>query len=394
MIPFLWLCLVLCVLCAWFVLWPAAKGRKDKLQQEDNLEWFHLRARELAVEGGEELQRDAQLRLLEDAQVPNEGTAEEMAGRFRAWLILPIIFIVSALLYFQLGGMPDVVLTEKLNTLGSDTSQQEMDALVRAVELRSEQRPDNLYYLSLLGRFHMGQSDYQAALQIYESLLQAVPTDPQALAFAAQADYLAANRRLGDAAKLRAETALAADPRQATALGLLGMAAYEQGEFRGAISYWERLLAVHSGDSESARMIEGVIANARQQLGETAPMVEEGVEAQPLTAGVTVQVSLPEGVTVAGGDTVFVLARDAISDSRMPIAVERHTGSQLPLTLRLDDANSMAGQKISQMASVIVSVQISPDGRPGEANATWVGNSDPVTPSVAGEVIELKLQAN
>ena len=65
----------------------------------------------------------------------------------------------------------------------------------------------------------------------------------------------------------------------------------------------------------------------------------------------------------------------------MPIAVQRFEAGELPLTLRLDDSNSMAGQKLSSFESVMVLVQISPDGRPGEAGASWLGQAGPLNPS-------------
>ena len=75
-------------------------------------------------------------------------------------------------------------------------------------------------------------------------------------------------------------------------------------------------------------------------------------------------VALPEGPGLAPTDTVFVLARNAASDSRMPIAVQRLQAAQLPVTLRLDDSNSMAGQKLSATESVMVVVQVSPARTP------------------------------
>mgnify|MGYP003382147537 CR=1 FL=1 len=104
------------------------------------------------------------------------------------------------------------------------------------------------------------------------------------------------------------------------------------------------------------------------------------------------RVALPEGAAVAATDTVFVLARNALSDSRMPIAVQRLQVGQLPLTLRLDDGNSMAGQKLSATESVLVVVQVSPDGTPGEAGATWLGQAGPLTPSLDQSPQEILLQ--
>jgi cytochrome c-type biogenesis protein CcmH len=63
----------------------------------------------------------------------------------------------------------------------------------------------------------------------------------------------------------------------------------------------------------------------------------------------------------------------------------------LPLTLRLDDSNSMAGQKLSAAESVVVVVQVSPDGTPGEASATWLGQLGPLAPSTDTEARDIVL---
>ncbi len=146
-------------------------------------------------------------------------------------------------------------------------------------------------------------------------------------------------------------------------------------------------------------MITGVMDMARQRLiaaGETVEDPPAGAtelaQAGEPSAGVTVRVALPEGASVAATDTVFVLARNAASDSRMPIAVQRLQASQLPVTLRLDDSNSMAGQKLSAAESVVVIVQVSPDGTPGEASATWLGQAGPLAPSSDVSPREILLQ--
>jgi cytochrome c-type biogenesis protein CcmH len=285
-----------------------------------------------------------------------------------------------------------------------DMTPAQMRDLIHDVESRSAERPDNLHYLALLGRYYMGEEDYGQAATTYDVLVEAVPEDAQALAYAAQAEYLAAGRSLSDRARLRAEQALAADPHQRTALGLLGMASFEQQQYRAAIEYWQRLIAMEPGDSESAQMIAGVIETARQRLGQEDPAGAAAVSAASADvaavaavdsgAGVTVRVSVPPGGVITPTDTVFILARNAESDSRMPIAVQRLTGAQLPVTLRLDDSNSMAGQKISETASVIVAVQVSADGRPGEANASWLGELGPIAPSADETPMEILLQPN
>lgn len=405
---FLLACAGLVLLSSVFYLFPRLRpGAAEADLDRANLEWFRQREAELAGDDNSALQEDARIRLLED-QRQREERQKTLSQSFPVWLLLPFVALLASGLYYVLGAAPDVLITQRLHAMQEDTTPAQMRDLIHDVETRSAQRPDNLHYLALLGRFYMGEEDYQQAAQTYDALVAVVPEDAQALAYAAQAEYLAAGRTLGNRARLRAEQALAADPHQRTALGLLGMASFEQQQYRAAIEYWQRLQAMEPPESESGQMIAQVIETARQRLGEQEPGAEPApaaaATAEPAAtttatattagAGVTVRVTAPQGAAIAATDTVFILARNAESDSRMPIAVQRLTGAQLPVTLRLDDSNSMAGQKLSQTASVIVAVQVSADGRPGADNASWVGEAGPVVPSSDDTALEIVLHPN
>jgi cytochrome c-type biogenesis protein CcmH len=391
-------CGALVLLSALFLLRPF---RRPSDAPEDvtlaNLEWYRLREQELEGEENETLREDVRLRLLEDDQQSGGGGASSSAAtraRFPAWLLLPLVAVAAGSLYYFLGAAPDVVITRQLQAIDENSPSGAMTSLIADIEKRAAQRPDNQHYTALLGRYYMGQRDYGRAAQTYGALAASAPEDAQALAYAAQAQYLAAGRTLNDDARMKAEQALAVNPHQRTALGLLGMASFEQGKYRAAIEYWQRLLAMEAPGSESANMIAGVIQTARERLGE-APAAQQQVTAAPADdvpggAGVTVRVPAPEGIDP--GDTVFILARNAQSGSRMPIAVRRLTAAQLPVTLRLDDSSSMAGQKLSDTESVMVVVQVSPDGKPGEATASWLGQVGPLAPSVGGEPVEIVLR--
>ena len=398
---FLFSCIALLLFSGLFYLFPRTRsgGAEQDLSQA-NLEWYRLRTEELAGEQ-DELQEDARLRLLEDEV--NRGPIEAEEGgvsRFPVWLLMPLVALFSAVLYYYLGAAPDVQIVRQMQAMDESTTAADRRRLIVDIEERSAQRPDNLHYKVLLGQFYMGEQDYAQAARTYGELAVAAPEDAQVLAYAAQAEYLAAGRTLTDKARLRAEQALAVSPHQRTALGLLGMASFEQQQYRAAIEYWQRLLVIEPPGSESARMIAEVIETARQQLGDADTTEDTGVIAatQGVPAvegvGVTVQVSAPAGAEISDGDTVFVLARNADSDSRMPIAVERLSAARLPVTLRLDDSNSMAGQKISSVPAVVVAVQVSPKGQPGESNATWLGEVGPVKPSVDGKPLDILLRAN
>jgi cytochrome c-type biogenesis protein CcmH len=399
----------LVLLSGLFYLFPRMRrGGADEDLAQANLASFRLREAELTAEGGDALQDDARLRLLEDEQQGQlSGTGAGSQQLFPLWVLLPLVALVSAGLYYKLGAASDVIIVRQLQNLNDDTSPDVMRRLIQDIEVRSAQRPDNLHYVALLGRYYMSEQDYARAADTYGALAQDAPQDAQALAYAAQAAYLASGRTLSDTARMRAEQALAVDPHQRTALGLLGMASFEQQQYRAAIEYWQRLLVMEQPDSESAKMITSVIESAQQKLGETGvpeqvsstvavspDALAETDVSTPGSSGVTVRVSLPEDGAVSANDTVFILARNAESDSRMPIAVQRLQGSQLPITLRLDDGNSMAGQKLSETESVVVVVQVSPSGRPGEANASWLGQAGPLAPSVGSEPLDIVLRAS
>ena len=422
MTVFLVTCVGLLLLGCLFLLFPRReRGNRGQDDTRANLEW--LRLREAEVEGDEALAADARLRLLEDERQGSGAPVEPPAATsaFPLWPLPLFLVIFSGVVYYQLGAAPDVLIARQLQSIAEDSPPEQMQELMRAIESRAAQRPDNLHYTALLGRFYMGQQDYARAATTYTGLARRAPGDAQALAYAAQAEYLARGRNLTSEAQMLAEQSLAIDPHQRTALGLLGMAAFEQQQYRAAIDYWQRLVAMEPAGSETARMISGVIESARQKLGEggeltassgntavTSPHTSDaaagvpaagvpaagvpaaGVPAAP-SPGVTVRVSAPAGASIGPEDTVFVLARNARSESRMPVAVQRFQGSQLPVTLRLDDSMSMAGQKLSDQASVMVVVQVSPDGRPGEAAATWLGSAGPLAPSLDQEPLEITL---
>ena len=398
-------CAVLVLLSGLFYLFPRRRsGGADEELERANIEWYRLRQAELAEEGADALQDDARLRLLEDEQQAGAVArpAPAATGSFPGWVLLPVVALLSSLLYYQLGAAPDVLISRQLQALENSDDPAQTAALIDAIRDRVDQRPGNLDYVALLGRYYMGRQEYARAAATYAELARQAPEDAYALAYAAQAEYLAAGRQLSERARMWAEQALAIQPHQRTALGLLGMASFEQQQYREAIGYWQRLLVTEQPGSESANMINGVIEAARQRLGETGETAvaaahtpqSDGAAGDVAAsgAGVTVRVALPEGAQVAPSDTVFVLARNAASDSRMPIAVQRLQAGQLPVTLRLDDSNSMAGQKLSATESVLVVVQVSPDGRPGEAGATWLGEAGPLAPSTALEPLEIVLQ--
>jgi len=386
---FIGVCALLLVLLVAVLYWPSRRSA-DLAQdlRRENLEWYRLRRAELEADDSD-LAADAELRLLEDERQGSAGPPLR-GGRFPRLLLIPLLALGAVLLYRHLGGVPDVLIARDLQRLGEDSSPEAVAALIERVEQRARQRPGNPDYLAILARHAMGREDFDRARELYDQLLSLQPEDPALLALAAQAEFLAAGRTLTPRAGERARQAVALKPGQRTALGLLGMAAFEQGDYAAAVGYWQRLLDRAGPDSPDARMLASVIAMARERMGGSAP-AQAPQQSEP-ALGVTVRVALPEGMTPDPAATVFVFARTSGGDSRMPLAVRRLSADRLPLTLRLTDADSMAGARLSGAERVDVSVQVSPSGRPGEAYAAYSGTAEGVRPSAGNDVVAIEIR--
>lgn len=434
-----WGGLALLALAALFLLFPGLflRSRRSEDRDASNRDWFLRRRQELgdgdsAIDTGvgrpgatdpalgEELLQDARLRLLDEADAETRAAEAAVAPRrlVNGPALLVVLALISAGLYWQLGASADVRIAAELDGMSADSSEADYRRLMLEVEDRAAQRPDNLYYRAMLGRFYMNEGDYGRARALYAELAEKAPNDAGAAAMAAQAGFLAAGRKLSREDQLLAERALSINPHQRTALGLLGMVSYERGEYQAAITYWRRLLVMEDPASSAAEMIRGVIARAEAAVAGTdapphgtAPAVASPGASSPGAstpgastpgpavaqaaaggAGVTLRLELADGARAAPGDTVFVFARNPALDTRMPVAVKRLTAAQLPLTLRLDDASSMAGQKISELAAVDVVARVSPTGQPGEQHATFQAAVSDLAPGSGEQVHTLVLR--
>jgi cytochrome c-type biogenesis protein CcmH len=158
------------------------------------------------------------------------------------------------------------------------------------------------------------------------------------------------------------------------------MAAFETSDFRQAIFYWQRLRELEPPGSQGYVMLTQVIERARQELGAAADQESDipDLSRKVVSPGVIVEVSIPATAAVSEDAAVFVLARQEGADSGMPIAVARVDARVWPLTVNLDDNASMAGQRISDFATVSIEVQVSRNGQPGRDNAVLWSRVDAV----------------
>jgi cytochrome c-type biogenesis protein CcmH len=360
------------------------------------LDWLALREQELGeLSEQPELVEDAKLRVVEEISQqarPAPDRVERRFGGLGPWFLGLAIATGSGAVYLVLGALPDMDLARRMAALNEDNLDQ-IPTLIRDIEKRAQVRPKNSDYLTLLAQYYAGSQEYGKALDAYEKLLQMIPENPEFLASAAQAEFMVSQRNLSPLGVRRAESALAVDPNQRTALGTLGMWAFESGRYAEAISYWERLQKLESPDSPGYTMMEQVLAEARQRLPAEQINPLAGAESagapqdsSDVGVGVGVDVINAGELDLPPETPVFIFARGSGSASRMPLAVVKSQLSALAQTIYLTDAESMAGQLISATPAVDVEVQVSPSGMPGRDNASWIGASTNIAPGQSTRV--------
>jgi cytochrome c-type biogenesis protein CcmH len=233
----------------------------------------------------------------------------------------------------------------------------------------------------MLGRFDQ-------AAQAYKSLLALQPDNAQAHADYADALGVVQHGRLkGEPAALIAK-ALALDPANLKALVLGGKEAFERQQYGEAIALWDRALRA-TQDPALRRPIETSIAEAKALSAPGA--------AQPAAAAASALGFVSGRVTVAPAlqgkvgpdDTVFVFAR-APEGSRMPVALLRKQGRDLPLDFALDDTLAMVPQsRLSQHPQVIVGGRVSRRGDAIPAAGDLEGELGPVPVGATGLKLEI-----
>ncbi|MBL8305067.1 MAG: tetratricopeptide repeat protein [Rubrivivax sp.] len=226
---------------------------------------------------------------------------------------------------------------------------------------------------------------FEEATQAYRQLLKLRPQDAQAHADFADALGVAQQGRLqGEPAKLIAR-ALELEPTNLKALVLAGKEAFERGRYAEAIGFWERA-AKTAPDERLRGPITTSIAEARALL--SPGQAASGAVGQTFVAGrVTVAAALKD--KVGPDDTVFIFARPP-EGSRMPVALLKKRGRDLPVDFALDDTLAMTREaRLSQHPRVIVGVRVSRRGDAIPAPGDLEGELAPVPLGSSGLALEI-----
>ncbi|MCZ4324137.1 c-type cytochrome biogenesis protein CcmI [Pseudomonas anguilliseptica] len=376
-----WLCAGLLLLTALaFLLIPVLRARKVQAEEDRtalNVTLYQERLQELQAQhdagalNAEQLANgrdEAARELLADTEGAQAQPARRSLGGKIPLIAALLMPLLGYGLYQHWGAIDDL---ERAQTFAQQPKTiEEMTARLEAAVKNDPKSAESWYFL---GRTYMAQERAGDAAVAFERAVDVAGREPELLGQWAQALYFSGNKQWTEQLQALTDEALKGDPAEVTSLGLLGIAAYEAGQFQQAIDRWQQLVAVLPAEDPSRLAIQGGIDRAREQLG--APAADAAPAA---SQGLTVRVALAAELQaqVQPGDAVFIFAR-AVSGPPMPLAVKRLSVADLPAEVSLSDSDAMMPQlKISGFEQVQLVARIS---RSGNATAgEWIGSSQPL----------------
>lgn len=288
-------------------------------------------------------------------------------------ILLAVLPLTSMLLYRQLGAPAalDPKMAQAPQTMNDAVSQLE------AALQRDPQQPEGWL---LLSRAYAEMQKPEKARDAAVRAAELAPDNVDALVQAAQMQAAASATHLFEEtsiAKLR--RALELEPKHQQARFYLGVALRQSGQAKAAADIWETLLTdVEPGPAKALRpqidaaradaglppLPSSADAPASGPAAASSSVTAPATAATATTAPLAVKVALDPGLAsrVRGDTTVFVIAR-AVNGPPMPVAVEKRSVRELPLTASLDDGDSaMPTLRLSEMQEVEVLARLSESG--------------------------------
>jgi cytochrome c-type biogenesis protein CcmH len=266
----------------------------------------------------------------------------------------------------------------------------QMDQALAKLESRLTANPQDLKGWLLLGNSYMHVQRYGRAVDAFQRAYEVSHgQDVEAIVGLGQAMVLMDESTLAGRAGALFEAALAKEPNNPRALWFGGLAALQAGDLRRGRDRLQLLLA-QNPPPEIRGMLERQVQDLNQQLGEapagappasaTAGVAGEpgGAEQKHRTIRVAVTLSPQIRSQLSGPLPLFVLARDPAAGGP-PLAVQRHSSSDLPLTVELSERDAMMPTRtIAGVGRVEVVARLSRSGTPQAQSGDFYGSAEHV----------------
>ncbi|MBN9427854.1 MAG: c-type cytochrome biogenesis protein CcmI [Burkholderiales bacterium] len=355
---------------------PAQLDESDDLRRR--LAVFRDRKREIQRESaagrlsdGEAAQAQADLlrQLAEDlpdaaraAPVGSAASASRAVPRTIAALLVLLVPLLAGGVYQRVGEprLAGLDLRSDRPLRASD-----VDALIAGFEKRTRDNPEDGEAWALLAETRKIQGRHAEAVDAFAQAMRRLAPDARLLADYAESAALLAGGDFSGRPLALLEQALAVDPGELKAIGLMGAAQYRLGNLDRARDYLKQLQRSLPADSEDAIQIVQVLQRIDVQIahGGAAPSTVAGdapkadrsasvaTTADRAAGDMTGTVSVDAALAARAGQggTLFVIARQA-GGPPIPVAVLREPGAQLPMPFSIGQAQAMDPSRPLAMA--------------------------------------------
>ena len=327
----------------------------------------------LSEEAFEQARNELERDLLVDVE-PGEETATANAparsGRWVGVMVAVLVPVAAVGLYWNLGA---INLVDANNTpphapqAAGEPQAGDLEAVVGELKKRINEGDPALEDWLLLVRAQVMLRRYEAAQETLRRAREDEGDAPDLLTEMADVSARLQDGRMSGEPEELIHKALEMNPDHRHGLWLAGVAASQEGDYAGAVEYWERLLASLPEDSRSIGLVRQSIRRAEERIaGGGLETPQGGAAGGDAAAGASVDVAValaPEVADQAGpGDTVFIFARPG-DGSRMPLAAVRKQVRDLPARVTLDERSGMGGErKLSDFEQVEVIARVSKSG--------------------------------
>ncbi|MEH6550905.1 MAG: c-type cytochrome biogenesis protein CcmI [Pseudomonadales bacterium] len=383
------------LLAAGFVIYPFVASRVEVFtpeRNEQNLDLYRERiadldaqllAEDITDSDYEQLKQESDGALLYDYGSAAEIQRSNGVPRWLGLVACGLLVVLVVMVYGRLGALTDWQLSQRYAAaMAPDQQNIELQReFLAEVTAYADDSPEPAQWWYMAAQGYLGLSEYKQAASAYRQLVLLVPEDPAASAGLGQALYLANGRQLTAEARGWLDQALSLDSTNATALGVMGISAFEQGQYQEAIDAWERALSALPPMGGQAQVLRNGVAEARGMLGQSSDPVA--------AARIEVSVSLSDTIQYQSDETIFVFAR-ATKGPPFPLAAVKLSVAELPTTVVLDDSMAMqSGARLSSFDEVEVVARLSRGNQPIASAGDWQGRSGSL--QLQGTTIQLDL---
>lgn len=372
-----WLVASVMILIAFLIVLPPLWRKRDNTAVDD-LDQRNIKiARDRLVElkankasgGISQVQYDEQVAELEqalsdDLDILNSPNTTQGQGRWLVYALVVAIPVVSATLYWTLGDYQAITHISEPNPAASGApSPEAINKMVAGLAEKLKAKPNNLEGWLMLGRSYKMLERYPEAVDALARAYQLAGEKAEVMLPYAEALALVNDGNWAGKPQELVNKALALEPKNLNGLWLSALAKAQQGDKKSAVGFLRKLEAVLPPESTDKQQIHELIANTENELTNAAPtQATQSVSSPGVSVDIKVGLATELPSDVKPEDTVFIYAQ-AVSGPKMPLAIIRKQVKDLPVSVRLTDAQSMIpNMKLSNFKQVRLLARISNSG--------------------------------